>query len=84
MQRLPRKDLQHILDNTKDIWSNVKGISVFLTGGTGFFGKWLLESFVYINRELQLNSSITVLTRDKSRFSTELSILQIRTFCILR
>ena len=44
---------------------------IFISGGTGFFGKWLLHSFLYANRKLQLNSSVTVLTRSQEKFLSE-------------
>ncbi len=68
MKRISETDLNHILTKTKDIWEPIKNKSIFLTGGTGFFGKWLLESFIYINQQLQLSSSITVLTRNPESF----------------
>lgn len=68
MKRIDEEDLQHILTKTKNIWEHVKNKNIFITGGTGFFGKWLLESFVYINDKLQLNSTATVLTRDPDNF----------------
>lgn len=71
MKRLPVEDLEHIYQNTHDIWESFRGKSVFLTGGTGFFGKWLLESFIYINEKLDLNTKITVLTRNPESFLNE-------------
>ena len=68
MKRLPIEDLEHIFENTQDIWESFRGKSIFLTGGTGFFGKWLLESFIYANEKLALNSKITTLTRNPGAF----------------
>ncbi len=44
---------------------------MFITGGTGFFGHWLLESLLEGNRERQLDIRITVLTRSVSRFRAQ-------------
>ncbi|MCW3113970.1 MAG: NAD-dependent epimerase/dehydratase [Segetibacter sp.] len=71
MKLIPIEDLDTILDLTKQHWSLVKNKSLFITGGTGFFGKWLLESFIYINEKLQLNATATVLTRDPEKFVNE-------------
>lgn len=73
MRRIAEDDLQHILDHTTDIWDAVKNKSIFITGGTGFFGKWLLESFLYINKKLGLNANITVLTRNPETFLNQYS-----------
>ena len=64
MPNLLIKDLNHILKNTKDVWKELKNKKIFITGGTGFIGCWLLESFVYANEKLNLNSSAIVLTRN--------------------
>jgi dTDP-glucose 4,6-dehydratase len=71
MKRLPVEDLEHIYQNTQDIWESFRGKSIFLTGGTGFFGKWLLESFLYVNEKLALNATITILTRNPEAFLIE-------------
>lgn len=41
---------------------------VFVTGGTGFFGKWLLESFAWANDQLKLNAQMHVLSRNPDCF----------------
>ena len=71
MKRLPVEDLEHIYQNTQEIWESFRGKSIFLTGGTGFFGKWLLESFIFINEKLELNAKITTLTRNPEAFLLE-------------
>lgn len=68
MKRIEESDLMHVLQHTRDIWEPVKGKSVFITGGTGFFGKWLLESFLYINKKLALNATVLALSRDPDKF----------------
>ncbi|MBI2448552.1 NAD-dependent epimerase/dehydratase family protein [Candidatus Microgenomates bacterium] len=61
-------DLCHILDLTRESWEDLRGKRLFMTGGTGFFGSHLLESFAFANKELNLNASVLVLTRDIKNF----------------
>ena len=71
MKRLPVEDLEHIFENTQDIWESFRGKSILVTGGTGFFGKWLLESFIFVNKKLALNAKLTTLTRNPEAFLME-------------
>jgi len=75
---LPAEDLDHVLEQTRFLWSEAKGCSFFITGGTGFFGMWLLESFTRINDELGLGMHATVLTRNATVFAAKAPHLSSR------
>ncbi len=68
MPALPDDDLKDICGVTGPLWEQCRRARIFLTGGTGFFGTWLVESFLAANNRFGLNSSLTVLTRNPAAF----------------
>lgn len=61
---LPRADLDHVLDQTRDLWDELRGSRLLVTGGTGFFGGWMTETFLQAVDRLHLGASAVLLTRD--------------------
>ncbi len=70
-KRLSEQDLNLILEHTASLWGDVRGERIFLTGGTGFLGCWLVESFCHINRALGLRASMVVLSRAPAAFAAK-------------
>lgn len=66
--KLLKIDLEHIIDHSEDFLGLMRGRSIFITGGTGFFGKWILETLAWANNELNLNAKVTILTRNINSF----------------
>lgn len=62
------QDIREVMTRTQDLWEPLRGASIFITGGTGFFGRWLLESLVHANRQLGLDLKVLVLTRNIEAF----------------
>lgn len=62
------QDLESIYARTLDIWLGLAGARLFISGGTGFIGCWLLESLIYSATRLQLDIHATVLTRNANAF----------------
>ena len=71
-------DLDHILASTTGLWEELRGKRIFITGGTGFIGAWLLESFAWANAKLDLGASATVLSRNPITFAARMPHLAAR------
>lgn len=67
MNRIILEDLYNIKSRLYDI-DKLKNSNIFITGGTGLFGKLFLDTFLFLNNKLDLNIQITVLTRNYHSF----------------
>ncbi len=67
MYPVAASDLDEILGHCAS-WQDLRGARVLLTGGTGFFGTWLLEAFAHAERQLGLGLKVRVLSRDPEAF----------------
>ena len=68
-------DFDHVLDHTEAIWKELGHERLFITGGTGFFGRWLLEGLIRANARLDLHTTAVVLTRDAAAFRRDEPLL---------
>src|SRR5690242_14550803 len=68
MRPLPAGDLRHALERAEPAWRALRGARLLVTGGTGFFGSWLLEAIAHANAALDARISATVLSRDPEAF----------------
>jgi UDP-glucuronate decarboxylase len=50
-------------------WPKLAGKRIFMTGGTGFIGRWMLSALADANQRLRLGVKIDVLTRDPDAFT---------------
>lgn len=62
-------DLDNILARTEPLWQELRGQRILITGATGFFGCWLLESFAWANCRLNLRAHAVGLSRNPGRLA---------------
>lgn len=62
-------DLEAVLDATRDVWGELNGARVLITGGTGFVGRWLLESLLHARDRTGARIEPVVLTRSPDAFA---------------
>ena len=44
MARLTNRDLDHVIEHSGGAFPELRDSRIFIAGGTGFVGKWLLEN----------------------------------------
>jgi nucleoside-diphosphate-sugar epimerase len=76
--RLARQDVERVFSDG-ETFDDLRGASILLTGGTGFVGAWLLETFAYLNDQHNLNCTVYIPTRNLQGFSTKALHLARRT-----
>ena len=62
-------DIDEINGTLASDWPKLAGKRIFMTGGTGFIGRWMLSALADANGRLDLGVEIDVLTRDPDAFS---------------
>jgi len=59
------RDLEAIQAALGPLWPRLSGARLFITGGTGFIGRWLLEAWAHSG----VDAEITLLSRDPAGFA---------------
>ena len=62
------KQVDQVVDRGGEIWRAFDGKPIFMTGGTGFFGRWLLECLLHAQKKFDLDLDIAVVTRNVAAF----------------
>lgn len=65
-------DLDGALALGRDAFVSLCGARILLTGATGFYGAWLLETLAHARRALGLDLDAVVLSRDPARFTARM------------
>jgi dTDP-glucose 4,6-dehydratase len=73
MSKLLYQDLDYIFNKTNHLVQDLNGKTIFITGGTGFIGKWLLEYFLFLNKQKSIHCNIIVLSRNPVVFQEKFS-----------
>lgn len=69
--QLVQNDARAVLKDRTDVLTALKGKRLFVTGGTGFLGAWLLELLRVLNEDYDFNTKATVYSRDSKSFAEQ-------------
>ena len=61
------RDLDAVQVALAPLWWRLSGARVFMTGGTGFIGRWMLEALARADIEIE----VTILSRDPAAFTAK-------------
>jgi len=64
MPALPDSDLDHVVQHAGSAFKALAGARIFITGGTGFVGSWLIESLL----RADVGASVLLLSRNPERY----------------
>ena len=67
------EDLVFLSKYSNTIWKELNNKKIFITGGSGFFGRNFISALYYIEKLFDYNFSVTCITRDKKKFLEKLN-----------
>lgn len=63
------RDTEAVLSGRTELLKPLAGAKIFITGGTGFLGTWLLELIAVLNAKHKFNTQVTVFSRSAPDFA---------------
>lgn len=64
-------DLDAALDQGGSLWGEFRNARIFMSGGTGFIGTWLLELLKAADLKFELELRVTIMSRNPSSISVK-------------
>jgi len=64
-------DLKEMFLQSEEILSHFSKARIFMTGGTGYLGKWMIEFFYYARKRAKLDFELVLLSRNIQAFSRQ-------------
>ena len=61
-------DRRFMVESLAHCVGSLRGKTILLTGGTGFFGKWLLESYIALKDQFDFSGELVILSRHPEQF----------------
>ena len=68
-QAMMAAERDRIVFALQSLFQNLAGKRIFMTGGTGFIGRWMLDALFEANRREGLGVEVDLLTRDPDAFT---------------
>jgi dTDP-glucose 4,6-dehydratase len=62
------EDISYLSEKMMPFKDRLMGVSILITGGTGFFGKWLLQSISLLNKIYMTEIKVYVVARNSKQF----------------
>lgn len=64
-------DFEHLYESQQHFWESFRRARIFLTGGSGFVGKWMLEALLWATNRFTLGCRVVILSRKPEAFRSE-------------
>ena len=74
MHKAIRSQTASAVEDIARAWYPLRGARLFITGGSGFFGRWILHAIDLLNREMNYGISVVVLSRRPEQVRDEFAV----------